>query len=180
MKIVKLKDNRGDIALTNKQKKFCLEYVIDFNGKGAAMRAGYSEKTAMQQASRMLRIVKVQEEIKKLTEKIADKAEVQVDEILKEFKIIAFSDISDYFDIKKDNITFKCLADITPEARRAIQGIHQTKNGVLLKLFNKQAALELLGKYRGMFTEKLEAKHSGNITSIVEFVRYATEKKKLK
>ena len=53
------------MALTPKQKRFCEEYLIDLNATQAAIRAGYSLKTAEQTASRLLRNVKVQEYIAK-------------------------------------------------------------------------------------------------------------------
>ena len=51
------------MALTDKQKRFCEEYLIDLNATQAAIRAGYSPKTAEQTASRLLRNVNVQEYI---------------------------------------------------------------------------------------------------------------------
>ena len=41
------------MALTDKQKRFCEEYLIDLNATQAAIRAGYSPKTAEQTASRL-------------------------------------------------------------------------------------------------------------------------------
>jgi len=51
------KSNTSD--LTDRQKFFCMEYLKDLNGTQAAIRAGYSAKTAMEQASRLLSNVKV-------------------------------------------------------------------------------------------------------------------------
>ena len=67
--------------LTAKQQRFCDEYLIDLNGTQAAIRAGYSPKTATQAAARLLTNVKVQEYIaKRMAEKekalIADQDEV--------------------------------------------------------------------------------------------------------
>ncbi len=49
------------VKLTEKQKQFVREYLIDLNATQAAIRAGYSAKTADQQGSRMLANVKVQQ-----------------------------------------------------------------------------------------------------------------------
>ena len=67
--------------LTAKQKRFCDEYLIDLNATQAAIRAGYSPKTAAASAARLLRNVKVQEYIaqrmaEKESELIADQDEV--------------------------------------------------------------------------------------------------------
>lgn len=53
------------MALSNKQLKFIEEYLIDLNGTKAAIRAGYSRKTAQEQSSRLLSKVMVSEEIAK-------------------------------------------------------------------------------------------------------------------
>ena len=52
----------------DRQAQFAQEYVVDFNGKQAAIRSGYSKKTAESQASRLLRNVKVRSEIERLLE----------------------------------------------------------------------------------------------------------------
>ena len=62
-------------TITDKQARFAQEYIIDSNGKQAAIRAGYSPKTAEVQASQLLSKLKVQAEINCLQDKIAEKAE---------------------------------------------------------------------------------------------------------
>ena len=63
--------------LTAKQQRFCDEYLIDLNATQAAIRAGYSKKTAAQTAARLLTNVKIQEYIaEKEKELIADQDEV--------------------------------------------------------------------------------------------------------
>lgn len=71
--------------LTAQHQRFVDEYVIDRNGKQAAIRAGYSEKTAEQQASRLLRNVKVQEAIEAKLKRISMKTELTAEWVLKEF-----------------------------------------------------------------------------------------------
>ena len=68
--------------LNPKQEAFCREYVIDSNGKQAAIRAGYSKKTAEVQASRMLSYVKVQEYIQSMRDKATSKTELTLDYVL--------------------------------------------------------------------------------------------------
>lgn len=71
--------------LTAQHQRFVDEYCIDRNGKKAAIRAGYSEKTAEQQASRLLRNVKVQEAIKAKLDRLSMKTELTAEWVLKEF-----------------------------------------------------------------------------------------------
>ena len=105
-------------ALTTRQVLFCKEYAIDFNGKHAAIRAGYSSKTAEQQASRLLRNVKVQKMLVKSTGERPARLEVHADRILSELIKIAYVKI---------------------------------ETGGIYKPADQLRALELLGKYKGLF-----------------------------
>lgn len=164
--------------LTKKQKCFCKEYIIDFNGTRSAIRSGYSSKTAMEQASRLLRNVKVQQEIKRLSSEVGERNDIEIDEIVKGLKAIAFSDITDYIIIEKDKIELKDLTKLSKEKLWAVDYIHQTKGGGFkIKMCNKITALELLAKYKGMFTEKYQVQNSGAITTILELINYANGKK---
>jgi len=72
------------IKLTDKQKRFCQEYVIDFNGTRAAEAAGYSKKTARATAYETLTKQYIQDEIRKLTKKTTDKLEVSAERVVAE------------------------------------------------------------------------------------------------
>lgn len=71
--------------LTTKQQRFVDEYCIDGNGTQAAIRAGYSPKTANEQASRMLANVNISEAIDAKRKRLEVKAEVSAEWVLKEF-----------------------------------------------------------------------------------------------
>ena len=68
--------------LEEKQKMFCKEYLVDFNGTQAAIRAGYSKKTANEQASRLLTKVNVQTYLKQLIEKRNERTKITQDEVI--------------------------------------------------------------------------------------------------
>ena len=65
--------------LTNKQLAFCREYVKDSNGKQAAIRAGYSAKTAEVKASQLLRLVKIKQETGRIQAETAEKLDFDRD-----------------------------------------------------------------------------------------------------
>lgn len=65
--------------MTPKQKTFVREYAVDMHATNAAMRAGYSEKTAAAQSSRLLRNVKIAEAVSKTQKDHADRCNVNVD-----------------------------------------------------------------------------------------------------
>jgi len=68
--------------LTDKQRMFCKEYLIDLNATQAAIRAGYSEKTANRIGHENLTKLDIQQEIKKLMDKRANKADISSESVL--------------------------------------------------------------------------------------------------
>lgn len=78
--------------LTDKQKRFCEEYLIDLNATQAAIRAGYSEKTADRIANQNLRKIEVQQYVQKLMTERSEQTGVTAEKVIKELKKIAFSD----------------------------------------------------------------------------------------
>ena len=68
--------------LTPKQQRFVEEYLIDLNATQAAIRAGYSEKTAQEQSSRLLSNVMVQEVVQKAKNKLSERTELTVDMVV--------------------------------------------------------------------------------------------------
>lgn len=75
--------------LSDKQKKFCEEYIKDCNGKKAAIRAGYSERTAQEQAARMLSKVKVKAYMNSIQAERRQESRVDQEWVLEKFKEIA-------------------------------------------------------------------------------------------
>lgn len=156
------------MKLTPKQMRFVDEWLIDFNGKQAAIRAGYSAKTAEATAARLLRNVKVQAEISRRQKDLQRRTEVTQDRVVKELARIAFADMTDYAQvetrmIEKDDgteasyqaVALKETAELSAEQRAALAGIKQGANGIEVKLHDKIKALELLGRHIGMFNDKL-------------------------
>jgi len=189
------------MSLNPKHARFVQEYLIDLNATQAAIRAGYSEKTAKAQGSRLLTIADIQSAISEGQKKLGEKAGITAERVLEELGIVAFSDIKNYLDIDQDTgaIRAKSFDDATmPEnASRAVQSM--TENRVIkevkgtkdnadteiiltanatFKMHDKLKALELIGKHLGMFKEQVE--HSGSIKTadklILEVVHTRPEK----
>ena len=169
------------MALTDKQKRFCEEYLIDLNATQAAIRAGYSPKTAEQTASRLLRNVKVQEYIAKRQKELSRSTEITQERVIKELALIAFSNNADYAHVVEKNMQVESSAalvyvldkdckpvmyrtvepvlteELTEEQKRALAVIKKGRDGLEVKSCDKVKALELLGKHLGIFTDKIEA-----------------------
>lgn len=158
-------------TLTPRQARFVAEYLRDLNATQAAIRSGYSPKTAEQQGSRLLSNAKVSAEIAERRQRRAERVEVQSDDILRELLRIARTDLSEAFN---ENGTLKAVHEMPEDCRRAIAGIEVEEprynregeeiRGVVrkVKFWDKPRALELLGKHLGLLTEKHE--HSGSVS----------------
>lgn len=72
------------MTLNEKQKQFCNEYLIDFNGTQAAIRAGYSEKTANRIASENLSKLDIQQYLKELIENRNERVKISQDEVIRD------------------------------------------------------------------------------------------------
>ena len=78
--------------LTNKQKRFCEEYHIDLNATQAAVRAGYSEKTADRIANQNLKKLEVQQYLQKLMQDRSERTKISADDVVRELERIAMTD----------------------------------------------------------------------------------------
>ena len=150
-------------ALTAKQERFVQEYLVDLNGKQAAMRAGYSERSAEVTASKLLRNPKVQEVVAAAQTARAERVEVKADDVLRELLLIARTDIGDAF---SETGALLPLKEMPAHLRRAISSIEVEQLTVegeaigtvaKVKLWDKPKSLELLGKHLRLFVDKVEA-----------------------
>lgn len=141
--------------LTPKQIKFIDEYLIDLNATQAAIRAGYSKKTAQRIGSENLSKPLIQEEIQKRRNKLQSKCEITQERVLRELAAIAFASGADFAKVVTggtfDTVKMIPTDKIPPEKLAAIAGMKMTANGVEVKLHDKVRALEMLGKYLGLF-----------------------------
>lgn len=160
------------MSLTDKQKRFCEEYMIDLNAKQAAIRVGYSEKTAKEQASRLLTNVNVQEYVQELKQSISERNKITVDECVQILANIARNDMADFYD---ENGNLKSIHDIPKESRDAIEELavfeehsynYEEKKKELvgytkkIKSSGKQGAIDKLLKHLGGYEKDNDQKSS--------------------
>lgn len=169
------------MALTDKQKRFCDEYLIDLNATQAAIRAGYSEKTAYRTGADNLRKPQIEEYIAKRQKELSRSTEITQERVIKELALIAFSNNADYAHVVEKKMQVEAggaLVDVldkdgkpvmyrtvepvlteelTEEQKRALAVIKKGRDGLEVKSCDKVKALELLGKHLGIFTDKIEA-----------------------
>lgn len=160
-----------DVKLPPMQDRFVDEWLIDFNGTQAAIRAGYSERSARSIAGRLLTKDNIQAEISRRQRDLQRRTEVSQERVVKELARVAFADATDYVQVetrtveKNDGtelsyqtVTLTETAELSADQRAAIASIKQGANGVEIKLHDKIKALELLGRHIGMFNDKLEVR----------------------
>ena len=82
--------------MTPKQQRFVEEYLVDLNATQAAVRAGYSEKTAEQQGCRLLRNTQVAAAVQQAQQARSERTETTADDVLRELGALAFSDMAHY------------------------------------------------------------------------------------
>lgn len=163
--------------LTPKQKAFVSEYLIDLNATQAAIRAGYSPKTANEQGARLLANVSIAKAIQKATNKRQERTEITQDRVLKEYARIAFLDPRRFFDSDGTPKPIEALDDDTAAALAGLE-IHEEFSGVgedrelagytkKYKLANKLGALDSLAKHLGMFDGKGQETESDTQTGVI-------------
>lgn len=123
------------IKLNPKQERFCQEYLLDLNGTQAAIRTGYSRKTAYAIAERLLRKVEIQQYLQILRAELAEGLSVTQDRIYLELAKIAFANITDVLEVNADGVTLKAS-----EAASAIAMITTTPNCYGVKISVKLAS----------------------------------------
>lgn len=156
--------------LNDMQRLFVTEYLIDLNATQAAIRAGYSEKTAMEQGSRLLRNVKIKEAIQIAMDERVKRTEVTQDRVLKELAKIGFADLKDFLRYGTEKVRIDTDNDGNPvydykqtvEAKSSdevdgtlVSEVSIGKDGTFkFKLHDKMAALDKMGKHLGLFNDK--------------------------
>lgn len=186
-------DSDWENELTPKQRAFVREYLIDLNATQAAIRAGYSERSAHVEGVRLLKNAKIDAAVSSAMKMRADRTEITADRVLRELAKIGFSDIrkavkwqssliteednpdgGDVAVIKTvvtNNVQLIGSDEIDDDTAAAIAEISQNATGGLkIKLHDKKAALVDIGKHLGMFAEKVEltGKDGGPVQIILD------------
>ena len=149
-------------------KLFAQEYVIDFNGRRAAIAAGYGEARAEVTASELLKVPRVMELIDKLQSQRATKLGLKEEQVLEELQKIAFSNILDYMTPDETGALRLDLSKLTRYQAAAIAEIRSDTSGgsgdgdrqlvvrTRFKLADKTKALDMLMRHLGQYNDKVQ------------------------
>ncbi len=145
--------------LTARQERFVQEYLIDLNASAAAIRAGYSPKTAEQIGHQLLKKTSVKSAIDQALAERSKRTGVNQDRVILELAKLALVNATDV--INMDEATIKGEANREDTAAIASVKVKKipTEEGEIIereiKTYDKIKALELLGKHLGMFKDNL-------------------------
>ncbi|PMC60706.1 terminase small subunit [Finegoldia magna] len=127
--------------MNNRQQLFCEEYLKDLNATKAAIRAGYSEKTAYSQGQRLLKNVEIKNRLQEIREKIQDE------------NIATIKDIEEFLSLSLNGEMEEEVISVVAEIEGSSKVV-KTKKQISLR--DRIKAAELLGKRYGLWTEKQE------------------------
>lgn len=139
--------------LTPKQNAFVAQYLVDLNATQAAIRVGYSEKTAESQGARLLTNAKVAQAVSEAMARRAERVEVKQDDVLRVLlRHLNFDPATVYGEAGG----LLAVRDMPVEARLAVQSLEWGEHGPKIKFWSKDKALELGMRHLGLLRDKTE------------------------
>lgn len=156
--------------LTEKQRRFVEEYLIDLNATQAYIRAGYKNyDSAGVEANKTLNNPKIRQAVDEAMAERSKRTGINQDRILQEIAKLALVNIDDVVDLKTG--TIKPTA--TKEDLACIQSIKikPTEFGEEreIKFYDKKGSLELAGKHLGMFKDKVEVETDLELNITIDY-----------
>lgn len=161
-KMAKTGENIRKTKLTDKQEKFCYEYVLHLNATRAAINAGYSPRTAGVIGFENLKKPNIQERISHMQENLAETAQISALRIAKEHEKLAFSTIANLHNTWIELVEFEALTEGEKACIKSISTKTLKKNigtneepeiidveFVKLELYDKQRSLDSLNRMFG-------------------------------
>lgn len=145
--------------LTDKQRRFVEEMFRDSSSqRAAAIRAGYPETSASEQASRNMKLPLVREALEELRTVRKHRLGITEDSILLELRKIAYATLQDYVKYDDKGNLVVDVSNVTPEQMAAVQEISYYRGVPKIKMHDKLTALLTIAKHLGMF--KAETEHN--------------------
>ena len=168
---LRARKDRSPLDLTDFQKRFVAEYLVDLCGADAARRAGSKAKEPKKVADGLFATPKVAKALAEAMAARAERVELNADMIVAELKKIAFSNVSKYITVNDKGQAEVNLSKMTVDDAAVISEIRvedidsgrRTGRRTIFKLYDKTAALQLLGKHLGMFIDRRQIEHTGTI-----------------
>lgn len=173
-------ERKGKSGFTEREQLFIAEFPKDLNATQAAIRAGYSKRSAGQIGHRLLKKDEIQQAIRDELDKHLSEADVTTERVVRELARIGFSNMLDYLSIGRNGEAYVDLSGLTRSQAAAISEyvVEDFVDGrgedardvrrVRFKTAPKHPALETLAKYLGILTDRHELTGEFTVTEIVD------------
>ena len=143
-------------SLTHRQSLFLTEYILSGNATDAALRSGYSKKTAYSQGQRLLNNVEIEKELLKFRNNMQKRTEVTIEMVVNELRKIAFADIKNVYN---ENNSIKRVSELDEGTSAAVSEISEDhREGSTtrkVKMHSKLTALDSLMKHLGGYVNEM-------------------------
>lgn len=153
--------------MTDKQRRFIDEYMVDLNATQAAIRAGFNPHSAGNYIVRIMKKPEVRAAIERKMAEAARRTEANADRVVRELARIAFLDPTTVVDPRDAEIRKDACED--DRACIASVKVEESDTGVKreVRFYDKNRALELLGKHLGMFQDKTQLELNAPVQVVV-------------
>lgn len=151
--------------MTPRQQQFVDEYLVDLNATKAALRAGFSERSAYSTGQRLLKNAEIQARISEAMQSRQDRTQITSDRVLYELGRIGLSDVRRAF---TESGALRSIHDLDDDTAAAVASVEVVTRSLgdgdveyvhKIRLWPKVPALELLGKHMALWRERVE--HTG-------------------
>ncbi|MDR0615921.1 MAG: terminase small subunit [Synergistaceae bacterium] len=157
--------------MNRKRQRFVEEYLIDLNATQAAIRAGYSEKSAVKIGHQLLD--KTRHLIDAALAERSEKTKITAERVVQELAALAFTDFRKAVAWGPDGVRLLPSDELGDGEAAIIAEVTETRSetggSIKAKRYDKLKALELLGRHLGMFSDKVDMRHSGEVTHVSVF-----------
>lgn len=157
-------------SLTDRQKAFVVEYLVDFNATQAAIRAGYSAKSATQMGSTLRARGAVAQAIQEAQAQRENRTRITADRVVAELAHIAFGDVRSVADWGPDGLVLRESSALSEAEAATVAEVYEsvTRDGGTKKVkqHDKLKALDLLGRHLGMWEKREIPIDDGEITLV--------------
>ena len=171
--------------MTPKQERFVEEYLIDLNATQAAIRAGYSAKTAADIGRQLLRKTPVSDAIAAKKAARSERTEITADRVLREYAKLAFADIRKVtrwgkspLDAEAEHADPNGLGiypvelvpseSIDDDTAAAVAEVSLTQTGIKVKMHDKKGALDSVARHLGLFVDRSEVGSPGEFDHLTD------------
>jgi len=148
-------------GLKRRERRFVEEYLVDLNATRAAVRAGYSEKTATSIACRLMKKEAIGAAVRAGMDERSKRTQITADRVLRELARIAFADIRSFTERDGSALTAKSLAALSDDDSAAIAEMSGTDGKTFkVKLHDKKHALDKIARHLGLYGKRATAAES--------------------